>query len=122
MLIQLLTNQYPGMRLWLSQRLTAVFMALYIVLLLILLCIVQPFGHGAWQQNYAAWLEMLSPVWFRLATVLFFISLLVHAWLGVADVLKDYIFNTVLRAYLQMAVDIALIIYLFWLIFMLWTI
>ncbi len=121
MLIQLLTHQYPGMRLWLSQRLTALVMAIYIVLLLALLLIVQPFGHTTWQLNYAAWIEFVSPIWFRLATLLFFMSLFMHAWLGVADVLKDYVFNKVLRAYMQLAVDIALVLYLFWLIFILWA-
>ena len=122
MLIQLLTHQYPGMRLWLSQRLTAVVMAVYIVLLVVLLLIVQPFGHATWQQNYAAWLEFVSPVWFRLATLLFFMSLFMHAWLGVADVLKDYVFNKTLRAYMQLAVDIVLVGYQFWLMFILWNI
>ena len=122
MLIQLLTNQYPGMRLWLSQRLTALVMAVYIVLLLILLLIIQPFGHATWQENYAAWVEFVSPVWFKLATLLFFMSLFMHAWLGVADVLKDYVFNQTLRAYMQIAVDIALVGYLFWLMFILWNI
>lgn len=122
MLIQLLTHQYPGMRLWLSQRLTAVVMAIYIMLLVVLLLIVQPFGHTTWQQNYAAWIEFVSPVWFRLATLLFFMSLFMHAWLGVADVLKDYVFNKVLRAYMQLAVDIALVLYLFWLVYILWNI
>ena len=122
MLIQLLTHQYPGMRLWLSQRLTAVVMAVYIVLLMVLLLIVQPFWHATWQQNYSAWLEFVSPVWFRLATLLFFMSLFMHAWLGVADVLKDYVFNKTLRAYMQLAVDIVLVGYLFWLMFILWNI
>ena len=122
MLIQLLTNQYPGMRLWLSQRLTALVMAVYIVLLLILLLVIQPFGHTTWQQNYAAWIEFVSPVWFKLATLLFFMCLFMHAWLGVADVLKDYVFNKTLRAYMQIAVDIALVVYLFWSMFILWNI
>ncbi len=122
MLIQLLTHQYPGMRLWLSQRLTAVVMAIYILLLVVLLLIVQPFGHTTWQQNYAAWIEFVSPVWFRLATLLFSMSLFMHAWLGVADVLKDYVFNKVLRGYMQLAVDIALVLYLFWLVYILWNV
>ena len=122
MLIQLLTRQYPGMRLWLSQRLTAVVMAVYIILLVVLLLIIQPFSHATWQQNYAAWIEFVSPVWFRLATLLFFMSLFMHAWLGVADVLKDYVFNKTLRAYMQLAVDIVLVGYLFWLVYILWNI
>ncbi len=115
MLIQLLTNKYPGMRLWLSQRLTALVMAFYFIALLILLVIVQPSG-------FVAWHAFISPIWFRLATLVFFMCLLTHAWLGVADVLQDYVFNKTLRAYMQMAVDIALVGYLFWLMFILWNI
>ena len=115
MIIQLLTSKYPGMRLWLSQRLTALVMAVYIVLLLVLVTFVQPAG-------FAAWHAFVAPVWFRLATLLFFMCLFMHAWLGVADVLKDYVFNKTLRACLQIAVDIALIIYLFWSAFILWNV
>ncbi|WP_020168027.1 MULTISPECIES: succinate dehydrogenase, hydrophobic membrane anchor protein [Methylotenera] len=122
MFIQLLTHKYPGMRLWLSQRLTAVVMAIYIVSLIILLLITQPFGYATWQESYAAWYAFASPVWFRLSTLVFFMCLLMHAWLGVADVLKDYVFNKTLRAYMQMAVDIALVVYLFWLVYILWNV
>ncbi len=113
MIIQLLTNKYPGMRLWLSQRLTAVFMAVYIVLLIIILAALQP-------NNHAAWRALFSIFWMRIATFLFFVSLFMHAWLGVSDVFKDYIFNKKLRAVLQMIVDILLIIYLVWATFILW--
>ncbi len=115
MLIQLLTNKYPGMRLWLSQRLTALVMAFYIVLLVIMLAITQPAG-------FAAWHDFVTPIWFRLLTLIFFMCLFMHAWLGVADVLQDYVFNKTLRAYMQIAVDIALVAYLFWLMFILWNI
>jgi succinate dehydrogenase / fumarate reductase, membrane anchor subunit len=115
MLIQLLTKKYPGMRLWLSQRLTAIVMAIYIVLLIALLVLKQP-------ANFVSWHDLFAPIWFRLATLLFFISLCMHAWLGVADVLKDYIFNKSLRAYLQVVVDIALLGYLVWFILILWNV
>jgi succinate dehydrogenase / fumarate reductase, membrane anchor subunit len=115
MILQLLTNKYPGMRLWLSQRLTALVMAFYIVLLVIMLLIMQPAG-------YAAWHTFISPIWFRIATLMFFMCLFMHAWLGVADVLKDYVFNKTLRAYMQILVDIALVAYLFWLTIILWNV
>ena len=115
MILQLLTNKYPGMRLWLSQRLTALVMACYIVLLIIMLLIVQPAGFDAWH-------NFVTPIWFRIATLLFFMCLFMHAWLGIADVLKDYVYNKTLRAYMQIAVDIALVAYLFWLIFILWNV
>jgi succinate dehydrogenase / fumarate reductase, membrane anchor subunit len=115
MVIELLTNKYPGMRLWLSQRLSALIMAVYIVLLVLLLAIFQP-------ANYSDWYTLVSPVWFRLLTFLFFVSLFIHAWLGVSDVFKDYIFNKQLRAYLQIIVDILLVVYLIWASFILWNI
>ena len=115
MLIQLLTNKYPGMRLWLSQRLTALVMAFYIVLLAVMLLIMQPAG-------FTDWYDFVSPNWFRLLTLIFFMCLFMHAWLGVADVLQDYVFNKTLRGYMQIAVDIALVAYLFWLMFILWNV
>ena len=115
MMLQLLTNKYPGMRLWLSQRLSALIMATYIVLLVILLAIFQP-------ANFSDWHALLSPIWFRALTFLFFISLFIHAWLGVSDVFKDYIFNKTLRSYMQILVDILLVVYLIWLSFILWNV
>ena len=115
MLIQLLTNKYPGMRLWLSQRLSAVMMAIYIVFLITLLIIQQP-------SNFESWHVFVSPIWFRLVTLVFFISLFIHAWLGVSDVFKDYIFNKKWRASLQVLVDILLVVYLIWVSFILWNI
>ena len=103
------------MRLWLSQRLSAVIMSLYIVLIVLLLVAFQPAGFEDWH-------ALLSPVWFRLVTLVFFVSLIIHAWLGVSDVFKDYIFNLKLRAYLQTVVDILLVIYLIWASLILWNI
>jgi succinate dehydrogenase / fumarate reductase, membrane anchor subunit len=115
MLIQLLTNKYPGMRLWLSQRLTAVIMATYTVLLIIILAALQPNNHAAWRAIFAT-------SWMCIATWIFFLSLFMHAWLGVSDVFKDYVFNLRLRAFLQVIVDILLVVYLVWISIILWTI
>lgn len=115
MLIELLTNKYPGMRFWLTQRLTALVMALYLVLLVLFLAIQQPAGYEAWRAFFAQ-------IWWRVLTLIFFICLCMHAWLGVRDVLKDYIFNPNLRNYLQMIVDILLLVYLAWVSVILWNI
>lgn len=115
MLIELFTKRYPGMRLWLAQRLSALVMAAYLFLLAMLIVFKQP-------QGYAAWHEIMAPWWWRLLTMLFFMSLVMHAWLGVRDVFKDYIFNLSLRAVLQVLVDVLLIIYLCWAGVILWSI
>ena len=115
MLIELLTKKYPGMRQWLTQRLTAVVMAVYIVVLIVYMIALQP-------NNHAAWRAAVNPLWFRLLTFLFFICLCMHAWLGVRDVLRDYVFNQTLRARMQTAVDILLIIYAIWMSVILWSV
>ncbi len=115
MLIELLTKKYPGMRLWLAQRFSAVVMAAYLLVLALMLAAKQSAG-------YQGWMEIMSPWWWRLFTLMFFISLVMHAWLGVRDVFKDYIFNLKLRAVLQILVDVLLIIYLCWSAVILWSI
>ena len=115
MLIELLSKKYPGMRQWLMQRLTAVVMAVYIVFLIVYMLVLQPNNHTALRAS-------LNPLWFRFATFLFFICLCIHAWLGVRDVLKDYVFNQTLRGYMQAVVDVLLIAYAIWLSIILWNI
>lgn len=113
MMIELLTSKYPGMRIWLSQRLTALVMAGYLVLLIIALLIVHPSGYEAWRNFASSWL-------FSVPTFVCFICLSIHAWVGVRDVLRDYVFNQTLRAYLQIGVDLLLVAYVVWLSFILW--
>jgi succinate dehydrogenase / fumarate reductase membrane anchor subunit len=115
MLIELFTKKYPGMRLWLAQRLSAAFMASYLLLLALVLAFQQPAA-------YQDWMALMSPWWWRVLTLMFFISLLMHAWLGVRDVFKDYIFNLTLRAVLQAVVDVLLIVYLCWVAIILWSV
>jgi succinate dehydrogenase / fumarate reductase, membrane anchor subunit len=115
MLIDLLTKKYPGMRQWLSQRISAVYLAIYSVLFLVLLMIQKP-------ADYEAWVLFFTPYWWRVMTILFFASLTMHAWLGVSNVFKDYIFNLTLRSYLQLLAEIMLIVELIWAILIIWKI
>ena len=115
MIVELLTKKYPGMRLWLTQRLTALVMAAYTVFIIVLLLVQQPSGYAGWHSFASRW-------WLRVLTWLFFICLTMHAWLGVRDVMRDYVFNTTLRGYMQIVVDVLLVIYLVWLSFILFNI
>lgn len=114
MLVELLTQRYPGMRLWLTQRLSALVMVSYIVMTMLLICIQQP-------DSYQTWRGFMSPWWWRFATVAVFICLVVHAWLGIRDVMRDYVKNLVIRSYLQLMMEAALAGYLLWLASILWN-
>ncbi len=113
MVIELLTSRYPGMRLWLSQRLTAVYMAIYLLVITITLLITKPLQYTAWQ-------ALASHGLFKLSTLLFFLSLVIHAWLGVRDVLRDYVFNQSMRACLQIVVELLLAAYFIWFCIIIW--
>lgn len=102
-----------GLGAWLLQRLTAVVMAAYTVFILALLLWCPPAG-------YADWKALFSGAFVRLATMLFFLALLYHAWVGVRDIVMDYVKPTGLRLALQAFVGTALVFYLVWSVSILW--
>lgn len=73
-----------GLRPWLVQRFTAVYMLAFIVFALSHFAFDAPHSYVAWQ----AW--MTGP-WVLITTALFFVALLLHAWVGLRDVVLDYV-------------------------------
>jgi succinate dehydrogenase / fumarate reductase membrane anchor subunit len=57
----------------------------------------------------------------RIATFLFFAALFWHAWVGVRNVLMDYVKPVAIRLTLQVLVIIALLVYLVWTAEILWS-
>lgn len=102
MWLELLTARYPGMRRWLTQRLCALTMAIYLLLFMLRIWWLSPADFEGWQALFDPW-------WWRVLTGWFFICMLLHAWLGVRDVLRDYVPHLDLRACLQWLVDLAVI-------------
>ncbi|WJW76744.1 succinate dehydrogenase, hydrophobic membrane anchor protein [Thiohalobacter sp. IOR34] len=85
-----MSRQAQGLRAWLLQRLTAVYVALFSLYL------IQHF----WRQpveDHAAWQAWLARPLVNLGVGLFFLALLLHAWVGVRDVIMDYVRHTGLR-------------------------
>jgi len=107
MLIELLTKRYPGMRSWLMQRFTAFFMAVYVVIALIRFIVMSP-------NDYASWLSFNQSLWWRLSSLIFWIILSLHAWLGIRDVFKDYVRSPTLRPVLVKLLLVLLWVYLAW--------
>jgi succinate dehydrogenase / fumarate reductase membrane anchor subunit len=102
-----------GTRDWLSQRVTAVVIVLYTVLLLGIVL-----WHGG--VDYATWTTLFADNAFRTATFVFVVALLVHAWVGVRNILMDYAKPVSLRLALQVAVVCVLVGYAGWAIEVLW--
>jgi succinate dehydrogenase / fumarate reductase membrane anchor subunit len=73
-----------GLRTWLLQRISAVYLAIYLCYV-----IVHRLWHGA--HSYADWQAWLTSPVMNIATAGFIIALVAHAWVGVRDVILDYI-------------------------------
>jgi succinate dehydrogenase / fumarate reductase, membrane anchor subunit len=102
-----------GLKDWLVQRITAVVMALYTLLLLAIALWNGGIDHALWKTLFAGGA-------FRLASFLFMVALLYHAWIGVRDIYMDYIKPVGLRLALQAATVAVLVAYLGWTIQLLW--
>jgi succinate dehydrogenase / fumarate reductase, membrane anchor subunit len=96
-----------GLRDWLLQRLTAVVMGLFTIGFIVCLVWHAPATHADWK-------AIFSGTFVRLATMLFFASLLYHAWVGMRDIFMDYVKPVYPRLALQTIVGLVLITYLVW--------
>lgn len=110
---RIVVGAHYGWRDWLVQRVTAVAMALYTILILGLLLW---FGG----LDFAAWKAAFGNEAFRIGTFVFMVALFWHAWVGVRNILMDYIKPVTLRLTLQVLVIGALVGYAGWTIQVLW--
>lgn len=79
-----------GLRAWLVQRISAVYMLLFILVLLFHFLVDPP-------HDYLAWHDWIRNPYVSIAIFVFFAALLLHAWVGVRDVLMDYVHKLALR-------------------------
>ena len=91
------TGSHTGTGTWLVQRAAAVVLALVLPLLLLRFLAAPPL-------DFAAWLTLLEPLWQRLLMLLAAGALALHAWVGVRDILMDYVHATGLRLALYLVV------------------
>jgi succinate dehydrogenase / fumarate reductase membrane anchor subunit len=81
-----------GLRAWLVQRISAVYVLFFVVYLLAHFAIDPPRSHLAWR----GWI--LSPA-VSIVSSLFFVALLTHAWVGLRDVTLDYVKHPGMRLF-----------------------
>jgi succinate dehydrogenase / fumarate reductase membrane anchor subunit len=79
-----------GLRPWLIQRVSAVYIALFILYAAVTVAVSGDIGYRQWHN----WLY--HPV-NTIAVGLFVIALLLHVWVGMRDIILDYIHNTLVR-------------------------
>jgi succinate dehydrogenase / fumarate reductase, membrane anchor subunit len=111
--IKIPVGAHYGLRDWLSQRITALVMALYTVVLL---------GELMWHggMDYPTWRALFAGGAFRVLSFLFLACVYYHAWVGMRNILMDYVKPTGVRLVLQALVICALVGYTGWAIQILW--
>lgn len=102
-----------GLRDWLLQRLTSVYLAIYVLFLLaFFIC------HTS--LTFLVWHALFQAVWFKIASMIALLMFVIHAWVGIWTVSTDYIKCTVVRLGLQSLVACYLLGLLLWGLLIVW--
>jgi len=104
-----------GMRDWIIQRASAVLMTIYFLFLLLWVLI-----HPV--VTYASWNHLFACQWMKVATIVFFIALIFHAWVGIWTVITDYVKPFAVRLIVTFCVQIALVVYFIWALQIIWSV
>lgn len=111
---RLVVGAHYGFRDWLAQRVTAGLMALFTLLVLAQVVFTRgPIGYDTWAGIFAA-------QWMKVLTFVVIVALLYHVWVGIRDVLMDYVKPVALRLALQIFSIVWLVSCAGWAIQVLW--
>ncbi|MDR2000081.1 MAG: succinate dehydrogenase, hydrophobic membrane anchor protein [Zoogloeaceae bacterium] len=112
MVTRIVVGAHYGFKDWLAQRVTAVYMALYTLLLALalLFCV----------NGYESWRALMSNGVVRFLSVLFILCLCYHAWVGVRDIWMDYVKSTAVRLTLHILTLLVLVGNAVWAVQILW--
>lgn len=111
--MMLATGAHTGTGTWLLQRATAVLLAIVLPVLLWRVVMALPV-------DYPAWRAIFEPVWVRVSVLLAAAALALHAWVGMRDILMDYVGSTALRLVLYWVVIATLASSVAWLLVVVW--
>ncbi len=96
-----------GLRAWFVQRVTAVYLGLFVLYLLVHFAVDAPNSFEDWH----GWMRQpgVSVSW-----ALLFAALLMHAWIGARDVVLDYVPSTSVRLVVLVMLAVFLVAQGFW--------
>ncbi len=113
MVNRVVTGAHYGLNDWLIQRVTAVVMAIYTVIMVGYLWLQPPLDYNMWSALFANQAM-------RTFTLLFLLSVFYHAWIGVRDIVMDYVKPPGVRLVIHVLVILMLVLYTIWSVQILW--
>lgn len=102
-----------GLSDWLIQRVTAVVVAAFSIVMLAYF-VTHP------NLQYAEWHDFMSCTAMRIFTLMSVLAIAGHAWVGLWTIATDYLKPTGIRFLFQAACALALFVYLVWAVQILW--
>ncbi|WP_218649966.1 succinate dehydrogenase, hydrophobic membrane anchor protein [endosymbiont of Lamellibrachia barhami] len=97
-----MSRSISGLRAWIFQRITAIYLAVFVPVAL---------GYLLFYPvtSYQPWVELLSSPWVNTSLLLFVFAILLHGWIGIRDVVIDYVQPFPARMVLLVLVGLGLV-------------
>lgn len=103
-----MSRQVQGLRPWVWQRISALYLALFLLYFVTSIILISHFDYHSW----IAWVgHPLNSILIYIG----FLMLFMHAWVGIKDVIMDYIHPLVIRSLALMLIGLGLLACLVWL-------
>jgi succinate dehydrogenase / fumarate reductase, membrane anchor subunit len=100
--------QAHGFRAWLLQRLSAVYIGLYIVIAFFYIV------TNMENITYEKWQQILSQPFVNVSLLLFFYAIFLHIWIGSRDIIIDYIKPVSVRLVALTVIAFGIFVMLIW--------
>lgn len=98
-----MSRKLSGLRAWVVQRLSAMYIALFMIVIGVVVL------FGGMPDNYQDWYALWASPFFNLTMLFFILSVLIHAWVGMRDVVIDYVHPPTLRLIVLSALAMGLV-------------
>lgn len=106
---------HQGLRDWVVQRISAIVMAVYTIGFINYI-LINP------ELTFPEWQGLFAQNWMKVATLMFVIALVFHAWIGMWTIFTDYVKNYVVRCVLHVGVFLMLTACVLWALMILWSV
>ena len=97
-----MSRKASGLKAWVLQRATAIYIGLFSIVLLAVLLFDPP-------RDYAQWRDWFADPLIGITTLVYVVAILLHAWVGIRDILIDYVKPLGLRVTLLALVALGLL-------------
>jgi len=113
MVTQVTSFGRSGLYDWMVQRVSAVVLSLYTIFIVGYL-VLNP------ELTYDQWSGLFETTWMRIFSLLTFLSIGVHSWIGLWSISTDYIKATGVRFFFQALCGLTMFVYVVWGVQALW--